>query len=94
MALRAMWSSGRANRRWVLRHDGAIRNVIERGPRLDRSRRLQPKSGFNFVTKCLQNSPRQFYGFALRKTARMAIRDSKFGICKSLAGATLHIHTS
>jgi hypothetical protein len=37
-----------------------------------------------------QNSPRQLCGFALGKTARAAIRDSKFGICKSLAGSTLH----
>ena len=52
--------------------------------------RCARKSGFNVVTKCWQNIPRQLCGFALRKTARVAIRDSKFGICKSPAGSTLH----
>src|SRR4029077_4376647 len=55
----------------------------------DHRSRLQPKSGFNVVTKCWQNYPRQLCGFALGKPARAAIRDSKFGICKSLAGSTL-----
>jgi hypothetical protein len=42
--------------------------------------------GFNIVTKRWQNSARQLCGFALGKTARAAIRNSKFGICKSLVG--------
>src|SRR5882762_6969896 len=36
----------------------------------DHRSRLQPKSGYNCVTKCWQNNPRQLCGFALRKTAR------------------------
>jgi hypothetical protein len=54
--------------------------------------RCARKSGYNCVTKCWQNSPRQLCGSALGKLARVAIRDSKFGICKSLAGQHFMLH--
>ena len=73
-----------------LRADSVRRTVTTSDRRSRESRLHDQKSGFNVVTKCWQNSPRQLCGFALRKTARAAIRDSKFGICKSLAGSTLH----
>src|SRR6478672_12343327 len=58
----------------------------------DHRSRLQPNTGFNVVTKCWQNNPRQLCGSALGKPARVAIRDSKFGICKSLAGQRFTLH--
>lgn len=61
--------------------------------RTTRSTALPGKSGYNCVTKCWQNSPRQLCGSALGKPARVAIRDSKFGICKSLAGQRFTLHT-
>ena len=62
--------------------------------RTTRSTALPGKSGYNCVTKCWQNNPRQLCGSALRKTARVAIRGSKFGICESLAGQRFTLHTS
>jgi hypothetical protein len=53
---------------------------------------LPGKSDYNCVTKCWQNSPRQLCGSALGKPARVAISDSKFGICKSLAGQRFMLH--
>lgn len=64
-----------------------------RTPSPTRETRVLPQnaceSGFDFVTKCWQNIPRQLWRSGLGKAAWAAIGDSRFGICKSLSGSPL-----
>src|SRR6266403_2780859 len=65
--------------------------------RTTRSTALPGKSGYNCVTKCWQNKPRQLCGFALRKTARgdqgFQVRDLQVACRFNASHFTTSIHS-